>query len=299
MAATRIAVLMRVLWHSRCRLASPAPATLGSAAPGPTRTHLEIGTCCATRVISGRYRKRGTRGRGKGSSAGHLHLPRWTRPHHDRHGDRVPQAQDAARGRCAREHHEGCGRSRRHRRGWPSRHEELPCHPPAQPPLEHAPRTAKNAEDVIDDLADMRNLRDACVKCLNDLEKATTDEGRHEARERGRTYVERCFSLLTFDADIKEQGPKGYPKSLETWKGVHPIRSASFSGSSRQWLRRTLRDAPRRRLTPVRKAHPNTGVRPPCHVARFKSQQDELCGFILATNTLLREEACHILSLLF
>lgn len=88
--------------------------------------------------------------------------------------------------------------------------------------IERAPKSQKEADDIIDDYSALQNLRDCVLDCK---ERAQTDPNakvRDEARKRGEQYLERYYHLTMFDAYVKDEAPKGYGKTFDTWMSEHP-----------------------------------------------------------------------------
>lgn len=88
--------------------------------------------------------------------------------------------------------------------------------------LERGPKSKEEADAVIDQYSGLQNLRESILDYKDKAETLPNGAARLEARERGQQYLERYFNLIAFDAYAKDQAPKGYAKSFETWMKEHP-----------------------------------------------------------------------------
>ncbi|MBM3464537.1 MAG: hypothetical protein FJX76_20775 [Armatimonadetes bacterium] len=88
--------------------------------------------------------------------------------------------------------------------------------------LERGPKSKQEADAVIDQYADLQNLRESIEKLKVQSETGATAEQRKEARERGQDYLERYFYTIAFDAYAKEQAPGGFKQPFSEWMKERP-----------------------------------------------------------------------------
>lgn len=88
--------------------------------------------------------------------------------------------------------------------------------------LEHGVQAKAETDAVLDRTEHIQNLR-TDISRYRERSLTGADTHRQEAaRERGKDYLQRYYSLITFNEYLKEQAPGGFQESYEDWLQARP-----------------------------------------------------------------------------